>query len=291
MRVTGTMPGGTWLGGLARERGLTFAGLGTVGARAALEQLAGQTAGQLGNHLSSLLEHLPADRLPLVTSLVDGLIGLVAVLGALGGNGPTRTAVLLVLPVGGPVWAGLVPVSTTYRGLRRASALVARIVAASRRTSLVPAAGIAALAPAWAETTPASSHVSRPSACNAGQVALSVLIVDDSRPYLEVARRLLERQGLAVVGTASTGAEAVARVAALHPQVALVDINLAGESGFEVARRLVGTDPPGTRVILTSTHAEGEYADLIAESPAAGFVAKERLSAEAIRTILSHVDR
>jgi len=118
-------------------------------------------------------------------------------------------------------------------------------------------------------------------------VALSVLIVDDSRPFLEVARRLLERQGLAVVGIASTGAEAVARVAELHPQVVLVDVNLAGESGFEVARRLVETDPAGPRVILTSTHAEAEYADLVVESPAAGFVAKERLSAEAIRTILA----
>jgi CheY-like chemotaxis protein len=266
MRVTAAMPGGTWVGGLARERGLTLAGLGTAGARVALEQLAGQTAAQLGHHLPSLLEHLQADRLPLVTSLIDGLVGLVTVLGALGNSGPAHTAVLLVLPVGGPVWAGLVPVGTTYRGVCRASSLLVRIV-----------------------RTPAGNHVVRASTCNAGHVALSVLIVDDSRPYLEVARRLLERQGLAVVGTASTVAEAVDRVAALHPQVALVDINLVGESGFEVARRLVG-EPGGPRVILTSTHAEGEYADLIAESPAVGFVAKERLSADAIRTILAHAD-
>ena len=119
-------------------------------------------------------------------------------------------------------------------------------------------------------------------------MTLSVLIVDDSQAFREVARRLLERQGLEVVGTAATSAEAVAQVAALHPRVALVDINLAGESGFEVTRQIARSDPAlGTAVILTSTHAESEYAELIAESPAVGFVPKERLSAEAIRGMLS----
>ena len=119
-------------------------------------------------------------------------------------------------------------------------------------------------------------------------MTLSVFIVDDSQAFREVARRLLERQGLEVVGTAATSAEAVAQVAALHPRVALVDINLAGESGFEVTRQIARSDPAlGTAVILTSTHAESEYAELIADSPAVGFVPKERLSAEAILGILS----
>jgi two-component system, NarL family, nitrate/nitrite response regulator NarL len=119
-------------------------------------------------------------------------------------------------------------------------------------------------------------------------VTLSILIVDDSVPFLEVARQLLARDGFEVLGTATTSAEALAQAEALRPQVALVDVNLAGESGFDVARRLVRTDhaaPPS--VVLTSTHSEAEYADLIAQSPAAGFVAKERLSGAAIRLALS----
>jgi two-component system nitrate/nitrite response regulator NarL len=115
-----------------------------------------------------------------------------------------------------------------------------------------------------------------------------VLIVDDSGPFREVAQRLLERQGLVVVGTASTATEAVARVEALRPQVALVDINLGGTSGFDVTRQLSRSDrTAGTAVVLTSTHSESDYADLIAGSPAVGFVAKERLSAEAILAALS----
>src|SRR5262245_50617196 len=125
MRVTATTAGGSWLAGVARDRGLSFAGVSLAGTRLALEQLAGQAAGRLGHDLYSLLEHLQADRLPLVTSLVDGLVGLVAVLGAVGGHRPTRIAVLVALPVGGPAWAGLLPVGTTYRGVRRACTLVA----------------------------------------------------------------------------------------------------------------------------------------------------------------------
>jgi DNA-binding NarL/FixJ family response regulator len=135
--------------------------------------------------------------------------------------------------------------------------------------------------------TPATGSAQRQSAGQSRLVTLSILIVDDSGPFLEVARRLLERDGFEVVGTASTSAEAVVQVEAVHPQVALVDIHLAGESGFEVARQLVrGDQVAGTSVILMSTHSETELADLIAESPAAAFVAKERLSGEAIRVAL-----
>lgn len=108
------------------------------------------------------------------------------------------------------------------------------------------------------------------------------LIVDDNDSFLEAARDVLEREGLRVVGVASTGAEAVRRAEELRPDVALVDIALRDESGFDVARRLEG----GPTVILISTRSEADFADLIAESPAAGFVPKSDLSARAIRRIL-----
>jgi CheY-like chemotaxis protein len=116
---------------------------------------------------------------------------------------------------------------------------------------------------------------------------LRCLIVDDSRYFLNAARGLLERQGIVVVGTASTGAEALLRVRELRPDVTLVDIDLGGESGFDVARRLQH-DPDGAPgpVILISTHAEQDYADLIAASPAIGFLPKSALSAGAIRDLL-----
>lgn len=119
---------------------------------------------------------------------------------------------------------------------------------------------------------------------------LRCLIVDDNPHFLKVARTLLEREGVTVVGVASTGAEALRRAAELRPDVTLVDIDLGGESGFELAGRLgrqTGGAPPP--MIMISTHAEEDYAELIAASPAVGFVLKTALSACAIRNLLGGV--
>ena len=113
------------------------------------------------------------------------------------------------------------------------------------------------------------------------------LIVDDNRSFLDAARVLLEREGVTVVGMASTSAEAVREAEALRPNVILVDIALGEESGFDLARRLAeGGQSNGATVILISTHAESDFADLIAASPAAGFLPKAELSASAIRRIV-----
>jgi CheY-like chemotaxis protein len=111
--------------------------------------------------------------------------------------------------------------------------------------------------------------------------------VDDSRHFLEAASKLLEGQGLAVVGVASTLAEALARVRELEPDVALVDVNLNGESGFDVAWQLAATcEGLPTRTILTSTRSESDFAELVAVTPVLGFISKNELSARAIRDFL-----
>ena len=117
------------------------------------------------------------------------------------------------------------------------------------------------------------------------------LIVDDSPHFLDAARGLLERQGVTVVGVAANGADALRRTTELRPDVTLVDIDLGGESGLELARRLhdqAGQVP--APVILISTHAEQDYAELIAASPAIGFLAKTALSGDAIRGLLAGHD-
>jgi DNA-binding NarL/FixJ family response regulator len=114
------------------------------------------------------------------------------------------------------------------------------------------------------------------------------VIVDDSPAVLRAARGLLEREGIAVVGVAATGAEALRLAGELEPDVVLVDIDLGRDSGFEVARRLVGVaDGAPLRSILISTHDEADFADLIAASPAIGFLPKSDLSAEAIHELLA----
>jgi CheY-like chemotaxis protein len=117
---------------------------------------------------------------------------------------------------------------------------------------------------------------------------LRCLIVDDSPRFLDAARGLLEGQGITVVGVASNTADALRRTGELRPDVTLLDIDLGGESGLELARRLHGQagQAPGL-VILISTHAEQDYAELIAASPAIGFLPKTSLSGEAIRDLLA----
>jgi DNA-binding NarL/FixJ family response regulator len=118
-------------------------------------------------------------------------------------------------------------------------------------------------------------------------MALRCLIIDDSPGFCEAARDLLEGQGITVVGCATSSAEAIRSIRELRPEVALVDIDLGTESGFDLARRLADDfDGSKPQVILVSTHDEREFARLIDTSPAVGFLAKTELSAERIYGLL-----
>ena len=114
---------------------------------------------------------------------------------------------------------------------------------------------------------------------------LRCLLVDDNDAFLEAARVLLEREGMQVAGMASNIAGALRQARALRPDVILVDIGLGEESGFDLARLLAADGQDGQRVradvILISAQAETDYTDMIAESPAGGFLPKSELSARA----------
>ena len=115
-----------------------------------------------------------------------------------------------------------------------------------------------------------------------------VLLIDDNPLFLDAARGLLEREGFTVVGFASTAAEALEVVADESPDVVLVDVDLGRESGFDLAERLVKAphNGPRPRIVLISSYAHQDLADLIDASPAVGFVTKAELSGSAIRRLL-----
>jgi DNA-binding NarL/FixJ family response regulator len=117
-------------------------------------------------------------------------------------------------------------------------------------------------------------------------VPVRCVIVDDNPLFLEGAVDLLTREGLDVVGVASDSTAAIRLVTELRPDVTLVDVDLGDEDGFELAQQLDDVSAVPSKVILVSTHAEEDLAHLIERSPALGFIAKTRLSAQAIRDTL-----
>ena len=116
---------------------------------------------------------------------------------------------------------------------------------------------------------------------------LRCLIVDDNASFLDASRSLLERQGFSVVAVAATGADALRLATELAPDLILLDVDLGEENGFAVARQLADAHESTTpAVILVSTHPEDDFAELVDQSPAAGFIAKSDLSVAAIERLL-----
>ena len=73
----------------------------------------------------------------------------------------------------------------------------------------------------------------------------TVLIVDDHAAFRASARALLQAEGFDVVGEAANGAAAVEAVAALRPEIVLLDIQLPDLDGLTVGRAARrGAGPP-----------------------------------------------
>ena len=110
------------------------------------------------------------------------------------------------------------------------------------------------------------------------------LLIDDSPEFLASAARLLESQGIDVVGCATSTGEALELVAALEPNLALVDIELGREDGIALTLQ-VKARAPSLRVVLISAH---DPADVGGRSSrvARRVLPKSALGAEAIAAFL-----
>jgi len=118
----------------------------------------------------------------------------------------------------------------------------------------------------------------------------TVLLVDDQALIRMGLRLVIDAEpDLDVVGEASDGAVAVEQVAALAPDVVLMDVRMPGTDGIEATRR-IAAEHPTTRVLVLTTFDVDEYAFAALRSGASGFLLKsarpEEL-ADAIRTVAS----
>jgi DNA-binding NarL/FixJ family response regulator len=87
---------------------------------------------------------------------------------------------------------------------------------------------------------------------------VSVLIVDDQKPFRDAARTVVKLTGgFTVVGEAATAEEALAVIGDLRPDLVLMDITLRGKlDGIETAQLLM--DHYGMRVLFTSAYSDDE---------------------------------
>ncbi len=113
----------------------------------------------------------------------------------------------------------------------------------------------------------------------------TVLIVDDHAGFRSSAKRMLEADGFEVLGEAGDGERGIAAARELAPDVVLLDLQLPGIDGLEVAARLTaGNRTPA--VVLTSTRDGVELGSLVSRSGARGFIPKQELSGSAIAELL-----
>jgi DNA-binding NarL/FixJ family response regulator len=81
----------------------------------------------------------------------------------------------------------------------------------------------------------------------------------------------------------------VSAARALHPDLVVLDVQLPDTTGFDVSRRIMGENLAG-RVVLVSSRAASEYGELVSDSGAIGFIAKDQLSGAALARLLEQGD-
>jgi len=118
-----------------------------------------------------------------------------------------------------------------------------------------------------------------------GARLLRVLIVDDHAVVRTGTRQVLETSGdITVVGEADSGAAAFALVDALVPDMVLVDVQLVGESGIDVASQITQTHP-GMRVVMLSGYDDDVLVRHAFEVGAAGYLSKTMVRQELIEAV------
>lgn len=119
----------------------------------------------------------------------------------------------------------------------------------------------------------------------AADAPVSVLLVDD-QPLLRMGFRLILEgdESIVVVGEASNGAEAVAKVAQLRPDVVLMDVRMPVMDGIQATRKITASGACA-RIIILTTFDLDEYAFAGLQAGASAFLLKDVAPAELVRAI------
>lgn len=103
---------------------------------------------------------------------------------------------------------------------------------------------------------------------------ISVLVVDDHPMFRKgVVDAIMEASSVEVIGEAESGKEALSMVEKLNPAVVVLDIDMPGMDGLEVATRLLDRDP-SQKVVLLSMHREQRILDKALQIGVVAYIVK-----------------
>jgi two-component system NarL family response regulator len=118
-------------------------------------------------------------------------------------------------------------------------------------------------------------------------MTIRVILADDHKILLDTLVMLLEKQrDIQVIGTASNGRAVQDLVAALQPDVVVIDIGMPGMNGIEATRRLVARHPR-IKVVALSGFSQKQYVLEMLDAGASGYVLKENAASELVRALLA----
>ncbi|MDJ0810916.1 MAG: response regulator transcription factor [Desulfobacterales bacterium] len=114
---------------------------------------------------------------------------------------------------------------------------------------------------------------------------IRILLADDHSIVRDGLRRIVEEEGaMEVVAEASDGKEAIQKVAATRPDVAVVDISMPGFDGLEVVSRLKDSHP-NLPVLILTMHEEAQYVVRAIEAGAMGYLTKQSAPEQLVTAI------
>ena len=113
---------------------------------------------------------------------------------------------------------------------------------------------------------------------------IRILLAEDHVMVRQGLRALLEQAGMAVIGEASDGPEALRLAPEQHPDVAVLDIGMPYLNGIETARRLREALPQ-TKIILLTMHTEDPYVLEAMQAGAVGYVLKTQATLDLVQAI------
>ena len=115
----------------------------------------------------------------------------------------------------------------------------------------------------------------------------TVLICDDHRIVREGLRQFVEDvPGVDRVVTAASGEEALARFAAEHPDLVLMDVSMPGLGGLETTRRLIAGNP-GANVVMLTAQEDRDHVAAAVTAGARGYLVKD-VSREELCAAVAH---